>query len=974
MSHFLRPERGWFHRGWFRLAPGLVAVLLLCALYMSNDALDGSPTFLIWLVPVGALAAWRGTGEACCAAVLATVAGGLFDVPLLDASQPVFAPLDWHHPFASHDWLAHLLLFWTAASLLISLVEARRVARDLRQRTSPQRLHATLAALHDAAHDAVIATDVTGVIVYLNASAERLLGVAPAAALGEPLDAALSLHLASGGRINPLDDRYADGVSPFGQGRPAVLPLLRAADRTMRPVQLAVMPLLSETRRIEGALLFLRDGARAQQAAQDDAYARQVTHATPDAVIVISTDATICRWNTGASQLFSYRDDEAIGDSVVMLVTADRKHILEQVVSAAFAGERFIDRDLTVRSRDGRECDVSLTAFRIDPVAGAHPQVVLVLRDIHERRTGERRVRHLGAQLVRRAQELQAIFDIAPVGLAIADSPDCLHVRPNVALARMLGVERSAEVTLDHATTYSLWLDGQPMQAYDSPLHAAVAQRAAIAPLELEIRTADARATVMAYSAPVIDQDSAVVGAIAVFVDISVMKQVHAERQQLLAEAIAARREAEDANRLKEEFLATVSHELRTPLNAMHGWLEIMQRKPDAQTQARGLEVIRRNVRAQTRVIEDILDVSAFVTGKVRLVVRPIDLMDVVRVVVESLRPTADAKSIQLLLVDERTPAGGAGGADSTAPAPVNGDPERLQQVIWNLLSNAVKFTPSAGQVRVSVSRVAQQFVVSVADTGEGIESTFLPYVFDRFRQADSSIERRHAGLGLGLAIVRHMVELHGGSVSVKSAGVGKGATFMIRVPVRAALEEPVAALADAATRFGPPAAAHPDGDRGGVAVDGSGEDNGHGGPGNDAGATPARGMLAARNVVIVEDDPSAAEMLAHALDDEGAVVRVAHSTIAALALIAAHKPDAVVSDIGLPERDGYAFIGDVRMAEENGAGARLYAIAVTAYARPEDRERALAAGFDAYLVKPVAPSSVTQLLVAYFAKGTQLA
>ncbi|MGI4859025.1 MAG: ATP-binding protein [Janthinobacterium lividum] len=944
MRYLLRRERGWFHRGWFRLAPGLVAVLLLCALYLSNDALDGSPTFLVWLIPVGALAAWRGTGEACLAAVLATVAGGIFDVPLLDSGhQPVFSPVEWRHPFASHDWLAHLLLFWTAASLLISLVEARRVARDLRQRTSPRRLHAALAAAHDAAPDAVIATDVTGTIVYLNASAERMIGLAAANALGEPLDAALGLYLPSGGRVDPLENRYTDGTSPFAQGRLAAFPLLRAADRTMRPVQMSVLPLLSETRRIEGALLFLRDGGRAQVAAQDDAYARQVTHATPDAVIGIGADLTICRWSMGASHIFSYCDDEVIGESVAMLVTADRKHVLEQAVRAAFAGERLVDRDLTIRSRDGRECDVSLVAFRIEPTAGAHPQMVLVLRDIHERRTGERRVRHLGAQLVRRAQELQAIFDIAPVGMAIADSPDCLHVRPNVALARMLGVERSAEVTLDHAETYSLWLDGQPMQAYDSPLHAAVARRAAIIPLELEIRTAAASATVMAYSAPVIDQDHAVVGAIAVFVDISAMKHVHAERQQLLAEAIAARRAAEDASRLKEEFLATVSHELRTPLNAMHGWLEIMQRKPDAQTQARGLDVIRRNVRAQTRVIEDILDVSAFVTGKVRLVVRPIDLMDVVQVVVESLRPTADAKTIQLLSTDERIPTGGV--------APVNGDPERLQQVIWNLLSNAIKFTPSGGQVRVSLSRVASHFVLGVTDSGEGIDSAFLPYVFDRFRQADSSIERRHAGLGLGLAIVRHLIELHGGSVSVASAGAGKGATFTIRVPERVSAE----GAADGASASGtvPDAATRAD------------EKDERGGS-----QTGARKSLAGRDVLVVEDDLSAAEMLAHALDDEGAAVRVVHSAIAALALIAGQRPDAVVSDIGLPGRDGYAFIGDVRRAEQGVGGMRLYAIAVSAYARPEDRERALAAGFDAYLVKPVTPSSVTRLLAAHFADG----
>jgi PAS domain S-box-containing protein len=735
-------------------------------------------------------------------------------------------------------------------------------------------------------------------------------------------------------------------------------------------------------------------------------HAADVLAGSADAIIGLDGDFTVRYWSAGARRLLSYHDHDIIGESILLLVSAERRHALQQLLTVAREGAQINDRDVAIRNCDGRDIDVSLSAF-MKRRTNTHPakalparteaEMVVVLRDIDVRRIAERRVRHLGAQLVRRAQELQAIFDIAPVGMVIADSPDCVHLRSNLALARILGKERASDVTLSDGASYAFWRDGAPMPPELSPLHLAVAQRGVIDPIELEIRVQGRISTMIAYAAPVIDQDNSVVGAIAVFVDITAMKRVHAEHQHLLAEAIAARATAEDASRLKEEFLATVSHELRTPLNAMHGWLEIMHRKPDPQTQARGLDVIRRNVRAQTRVIEDILDVSAFVTGKTRLSPRPIDLLEVAVAAVESMRPTAEAKSIILSLHCD------------VASAPVNGDFERLQQIVWNLLSNAVKFTQGGGHVSLTLhaddgtnadstyadgtnadstnadstnadgtsADTANQgdhlptlgdarWIVSVSDSGEGIDAGFLPYVFDRFRQADSSAERRHQGLGLGLAIVRHLVELHGGHVAVESPGRGHGATFHVYLPALVAQANVLPAVPEAVSEQvlpvvkarEPVSAIRTSGSHGFVET-----------PGHAEGQTRSEQVkavsgLVGMDILLVEDDPSAADMLSFALRDDGATVRVAHSAAAAWEALLARRPDAIVSDIGMPERDGCSLLRAWRDAEAAQVQGRIFAVAVTAYARDEDRERALSAGFDAFLTKPIVPSMVTSLLI----------
>ncbi|HEX4448193.1 MAG TPA: ATP-binding protein [Polyangiaceae bacterium] len=381
------------------------------------------------------------------------------------------------------------------------------------------------------------------------------------------------------------------------------------------------------------------------------------------------------------------------------------------------------------------------------------------------------------------------------------------------------------------------------------------------------------------------------------------------DRARLLEAERIVRREAETANRLKDEFLATMSHELRTPLNAVMGWVTILQTETlDTAAMRRAIDSIDRNARAQARLVEDILDVSRITAGNLRLDTQPTDAAAVVRAAVDVVGPAAEAKQIDLRLAL----------ADACV---VSTDAARLQQIVWNLVSNAVKFTPERGRIDVSVERTQAGVTIEVADTGAGIDPDFLPHVFDRFRQYDGSTTRRKGGLGLGLAIVRHLVELHGGSVAAHSDGPGRGATFKVMLPVSIVRDEPPRVAAGAA---GPvPKASH---------------------------AAPA---LTGLRILVVDDDPDVREVLCAALVIWGAEVSSAESAPAALMQLASIRPDLLVCDIGMPEMDGYALMRELR-ARPASAGGLTPAIAVTGFARPEDVKRAIAAGFQLHVAKPV--------------------
>jgi PAS domain S-box-containing protein len=394
--------------------------------------------------------------------------------------------------------------------------------------------------------------------------------------------------------------------------------------------------------------------------------------------------------------------------------------------------------------------------------------------------------------------------------------------------------------------------------------------------------------------------------------DVTDARRLGQEQEQLWASERAAREEAERVSRMKDEFLATLSHELRTPLNAIFGWTQLLKTAPDTQTLAEGVAVIDRNVRVQTQLIEDLLDMSRIISGKIRLNLQPVELDLLISGALEGVRPAAEAKGIVL----EKEVAPGAG--------TVNGDPGRLQQVLWNLLTNAIKFTPPGGRIAVRAARALSHVELRVTDTGEGISPEFLPLMFQRFSQADASTTRKHGGLGLGLSIVKSLVEMHGGMVEAASPGQGQGATFLVRLPAGAA--PPEAREAGIRANDGP------------------------------------RGM-AGRNlrgvkVLVVDDEADARDVVRRFLLACEAVPALAGSAAEAREVMARFKPDVILSDIGMPGQDGYAFMRAVRES-----GITTPAVAVTAFARSEDRVKSLQAGFQTHLPKPVEPEELLAVI-----------
>ena len=422
-------------------------------------------------------------------------------------------------------------------------------------------------------------------------------------------------------------------------------------------------------------------------------------------------------------------------------------------------------------------------------------------------------------------------------------------------------------------------------------------------------------------SAPERDEDGKLVGWIATATDIDDQKRVEEANALLLVKEQQAREAAEGANRMKDEFLATVSHELRTPLNAILGWARLLNSQElDEEKQKKALKTIERNARAQADLIEDILDVSRIVTGKLSLHVQVVNLQSVIDAALDTVRPAAESKQLELV----------------ARPAPalsgMMGDADRLQQVIWNLLANAIKFTPRGGRVELFVEEAGGSVTLGVRDSGEGIAPELQPHVFDRFRQADSSSTRSHSGLGLGLAIVRHLVELHGGTVEVASEGKGKGATFRVRLPLRIDAVE--------ALHEGPRCSPVPE---------------------RPQQRDPRR--LDGIAVLVVDDDADTREVLVELLDQLGATVSAVDSAEAAMQRLRGAPPDVLLSDIGMPGEDGYALIRRVRALSDE-EGGDVPAAALTAYARAEDGRKAQQAGFQEHVAKPVDAARLAEVVL----------
>lgn len=426
---------------------------------------------------------------------------------------------------------------------------------------------------------------------------------------------------------------------------------------------------------------------------------------------------------------------------------------------------------------------------------------------------------------------------------------------------------------------------------------------------------------VMDRGSPLSGAEGNFLGYIGSCVDINERKEAEDNRKMVLKIEQTARLEAERTAVLKDEFLATVSHEMRTPLTAMLGWVQLLRNGSlPTDTVSQALETIERNARAQAKLIDDLLDMSRILSGRLKLDVHPVSMSETVKAAIAAVEPSAAAKNIRL-----------TSRLDSKAGV-VSGDATRLQQIIWNLLSNAIKFTPSGGDVTVSISNVKTRVEISVSDTGEGIQPDFLPHVFNRFRQQDASTMRKHQGLGLGLSIVKQLVELHGGSVRAESQGCDKGATFVVSLPF----------VAEGQNTLAEKPAARPETDFDGETLP----------------------SLLGTKILVVDDDPDAREVLRSILAQNGASVRTAASVSEALKKFQMRRPDVLVSDIGMPGQDGYELIRSIRGLDRE-AGGLTPAVALTAFTRSDDRRRAIGAGFQIHLSKPIEAAELVTVVAS---------
>ena len=642
---------------------------------------------------------------------------------------------------------------------------------------------------------------------------------------------------------------------------------------------------------------------------KDEFIATFLDAVTDYAIFMLDITGHVATWNAGAKATKGYETQEIIGKHFSIFYTdEDRKAGKPEAILKAVQRDGRVEDESWRLRKDGSRFWANVVITAIRDQQSAITGFAKVTRDLTQRRAAEENARTLvREQLARAASEnerrrLLTLLEQVPASVNFLRGPDLIfefahpkaveavggrellgkplleaipEYRDQPICGRLRHVLETGEPFRQHEALVWLERDGHRVESYWDSVYL-----------------------------PVRDSTGAIEGVMTFDLEVT--------------QGVLARRELERVSRAKDEFLATMSHELRTPLNAMLGWSTILKQKPrDEAKLERGLEVIERNVRAQERLVSDLMDVSRIITGKLQLRLQLVEISAVVHAAADVVRHAAEAKGVHLVI-----------DLDPDVGANV-GDPDRLQQIVWNLLSNAIRFTPRGGRVLVTGERSAAGICLRVDDTGAGISSEHLPYVFDRFHQVDSSMTRAHGGLGLGLAIVRYLTEAHGGSVEAKSEGPDRGATFVVNLPIRALVDAP------------PAQEATPEGAE---AADASPVDE------------PARECLRNVRVLVVDDDPDSLEVLGVVLGRAGAKVTAVHSAREALA--AGGSFDVILSDIGMPEMDGYTFMRRVRSRD---TGANVPAIALTAYARAEDAERALRAGYQDHFAKPVDAGKLLQ-------------
>jgi PAS domain S-box-containing protein len=639
------------------------------------------------------------------------------------------------------------------------------------------------------------------------------------------------------------------------------------------------------------------------QVSQGTAFMQAVLESARDAILICNAEGIVTNWNDAAAELLGYSAQEIVGQPVTTLTPANRLDEERPMLDQIARGEAISDCQTQRLQKDGQVIDVYLS---VTPVLDE--TTTNLLGAIHVLRSYSK-----GSQLDPQML-LAAIFESADDAIITKDLHGVI-TSWNPGAKRMFGYEAAEMIGKPIS---NLIPSDQPDE--EANILRRIRSGKPVDHYETKRQTKDGRIVDISLTvSPIRDSKGNVVGASKIARDITEKKRIEVRERE-------AKQRAEALSRAKDEFIATVSHELRTPMTAILGWVRMLasgQLKLDAQK--KGFEVIERNARSQAQLIEDLLDMSRIISGKLKLTMTRLDLSTLIAAVVESHRPTAEMKSIRV-----RT-------AIDPAVKYVVADEERFRQVLWNLLSNALKFTPSGGHVQVSLDRAESFARISVADDGIGIKPEFLPYVFDRFSQADSSITRFHGGLGMGLSIVKSIVELHGGEVSVSSSGEGKGATFSVMLPLVTTTPRREEEFASTEALLDEPLMYSRD--------------------------------LVGLKLLVVDDEPDTCEMLSFLLEGCGAEVRTANTATEALEQLKSWSPNVLICDIGMPAIDGYELIRRIRSDETLG-NAHIPAVALTALARIEDRVKALSAGYQMHVAKPIEPVELVSMIASVATLG----